>query len=153
MKTEQLTKACEKHYELEQELAFYKIDHKFDSLGKYPTHDYKESVKVIFLKLANNVYQHDFTNNFKTMFIFSYILQPHGAGDGLIGESPYIGKGRFKHQHPPSQPTGLTHMDIDRDMMEKMHDALDRELAEKQSAIDKGEYLNYDYTIIIQHES
>ena len=67
-----------------------------------------------------------------------------GAFDGLVGESPYIGKGRFKqHQRPslqpPTQQEGLTQMDIDRDMMEKMHDALDRELAEKQAAIDKGQ--------------
>ena len=33
-KTAELTKACEKHYELEQELAFYKIDHKFEALNK-----------------------------------------------------------------------------------------------------------------------
>jgi len=33
-KTAEVTKACEKHYALEQELAFYKIDHKFDSLTR-----------------------------------------------------------------------------------------------------------------------
>ncbi|XP_077986474.1 centriolin-like isoform X2 [Glandiceps talaboti] len=37
-KTSELNKACEKHYRLEQELAFYKIDAKFDSLGQYPTY-------------------------------------------------------------------------------------------------------------------
>ena len=37
-KTAELNKACEKHYQLEQELAFYKIDSKFDSLGKSPSH-------------------------------------------------------------------------------------------------------------------
>lgn len=36
-KTSELNKACEKHYQLEQELAFYKIDSKFDSLGKSPS--------------------------------------------------------------------------------------------------------------------
>jgi len=35
-KTAEVTKACEKHYALEQELAFYKIDHKFDSLSRPP---------------------------------------------------------------------------------------------------------------------
>jgi hypothetical protein len=35
-KTAELTRACEKHYELEQELAFYKIDHKFEELSKPP---------------------------------------------------------------------------------------------------------------------
>ena len=40
-KTGELNKACEKHYALEQELAFYKIDSKFDSLGlgPQPSHD------------------------------------------------------------------------------------------------------------------
>ena len=40
-KTAELNKACEKHYALEQELAFYKIDSKFDSLGlgPQPSHD------------------------------------------------------------------------------------------------------------------
>jgi len=35
-KSSEMTKACEKHYALEQELAFYKIDKKFDSLGQLP---------------------------------------------------------------------------------------------------------------------
>nr|KAG5703043.1 hypothetical protein BaRGS_016204 [Batillaria attramentaria] len=35
-KTSDLNKACEKHYQLEQELAFYKIDSKFQSLGEAP---------------------------------------------------------------------------------------------------------------------
>ncbi|XP_074654226.1 uncharacterized protein LOC141908208 isoform X2 [Tubulanus polymorphus] len=63
-KTSELTKACEKHYELEQELAFYKIDHKFESLGKPPERS------------------------------------PGDDGEdeegGLFGESPYLGRGRYK---------------------------------------------------------
>ena len=35
-KTAELAAACEKHYSLEQELAFFKIDAKFDSLGRPP---------------------------------------------------------------------------------------------------------------------
>ncbi|CAH1781508.1 unnamed protein product, partial [Owenia fusiformis] len=39
----ELTKACEKHYELEQELAFFKIDSKFGSLGQVPpTYDMED---------------------------------------------------------------------------------------------------------------
>ncbi|KAJ1146147.1 hypothetical protein NDU88_012429 [Pleurodeles waltl] len=34
-KTQELTRACQKQYELEQELAFYKIDAKFEPLGYY----------------------------------------------------------------------------------------------------------------------
>uniref|UniRef100_A0A1I8I5B7 Coiled-coil domain containing 166 n=1 Tax=Macrostomum lignano TaxID=282301 RepID=A0A1I8I5B7_9PLAT len=35
-KTEELAKASRKHYELEQELVFYKMDEKFSALGKPP---------------------------------------------------------------------------------------------------------------------
>ena len=45
-KTAELTKACEKHYELEQELAFYKIDHKFETLSKPKSLSPDEEVKA-----------------------------------------------------------------------------------------------------------
>ncbi|XP_061459570.1 centriolin isoform X2 [Rhineura floridana] len=54
----ELTRACQKQYELEQELAFYKIDAKFEPLGYYPAED----VEL----------------------------------DDVPGESPYIGKARYK---------------------------------------------------------
>ncbi|XP_065593258.1 centriolin [Cyrtonyx montezumae] len=57
-KTMELTRACQKQYELEQELAFYKIDAKFEPLSYFPSED---------------VELHD-----------------------LPGESPYIGKARYK---------------------------------------------------------
>ncbi|XP_027001490.2 centriolin isoform X2 [Tachysurus fulvidraco] len=38
-KTSELTRACQKQYELEQELAFHKIDAKFEPLPYYPNHD------------------------------------------------------------------------------------------------------------------
>ncbi|KAF7241045.1 Centriolin, partial [Varanus komodoensis] len=57
-KTVELTRACQKQYELEQELAFYKIDAKFEPLGYYPAED----VDL----------------------------------DDVPGESPYIGKARYK---------------------------------------------------------
>ncbi|XP_066466750.1 centriolin isoform X2 [Tiliqua scincoides] len=38
-KTVELTRACQKQYELEQELAFHKIDAKFEPLGYYPIED------------------------------------------------------------------------------------------------------------------
>ena len=43
-KTSELNKACEKHYALEQELAFYKIDSKFDSLGLGPQPSHEEVI-------------------------------------------------------------------------------------------------------------
>ncbi|KFW83737.1 Centriolin, partial [Manacus vitellinus] len=57
-KTVELTRACQKQYELEQELAFYKIDAKFEPLNYFPS----EEVEV----------------------------------DDVPGESPYIGKARYK---------------------------------------------------------
>lgn len=36
-KSAELSKACEKHYQLEQELAFYKLDAKFDEMWKVPS--------------------------------------------------------------------------------------------------------------------
>ncbi|XP_053530297.1 centriolin isoform X2 [Ictalurus punctatus] len=43
-KTTELTWACQKQYELEQELAFHKIDAKFDPLPFYPNHDQEGDV-------------------------------------------------------------------------------------------------------------
>ncbi|NXX46743.1 CNTRL protein, partial [Tricholaema leucomelas] len=57
-KTVELTRACQKQYELEQELAFYKIDAKFEPLNYFPSED----VEL----------------------------------DSVPGESPYIGKARYK---------------------------------------------------------
>ncbi|XP_074067789.1 centriolin isoform X2 [Macrotis lagotis] len=57
-KTMELTRACQKQYELEQELAFYKIDAKFEPLNYYPPE-------------------------------FAEIYD-------APGESPYIGKSRYK---------------------------------------------------------
>ncbi|XP_021269756.1 centriolin isoform X2 [Numida meleagris] len=57
-KTMELTRACQKQYELEQELAFYKIDAKFEPLSYFPPED----VEL----------------------------------DDVPGESPYIGKARYK---------------------------------------------------------
>ncbi|XP_062361623.1 centriolin-like [Cinclus cinclus] len=57
-KTVELTRACQKQYELEQELAFYKIDAKFEPLNYLPS----EEVEL----------------------------------DNVPGESPYIGKARYK---------------------------------------------------------
>ncbi|NWV55619.1 CNTRL protein, partial [Daphoenositta chrysoptera] len=57
-KTMELTRACQKQYELEQELAFYKIDAKFEPLNYFPS----EEVEL----------------------------------DNVPGESPYIGKARYK---------------------------------------------------------
>ncbi|XP_067662812.1 centriolin-like [Haliotis asinina] len=59
----ELNKACEKHYQLEQELAFYKIDSKFDSLSEVPR---------------------------------PQAMDDDEDDSGLLGESPYIGRARYK---------------------------------------------------------
>ncbi|KAH3778146.1 hypothetical protein DPMN_179599 [Dreissena polymorpha] len=54
-KTSELNKACEKHYQLEQELAFHKIDSKFDSLGRGPEHSLDEvrNTEIKHLEVCN----------------------------------------------------------------------------------------------------
>ncbi|XP_078324889.1 uncharacterized protein LOC111125942 isoform X3 [Crassostrea virginica] len=112
-KTAELNKACEKHYQLEQELAFYKIDSKFDSLGKSPSH-----------------YNTD------------------GDDSGGLGESPYIGRARYKanqyaregdlsgspqqHASVHSQPSPQRV-----EVMEKLNAQLESELAQKQDRVQK----------------
>lgn len=48
-KTVELTRACQKHYELEQELAFHKIDAKFEPLPFSPD---PVSLPVLFYRVA-----------------------------------------------------------------------------------------------------
>jgi hypothetical protein len=60
-KTKELNKACEKHYQLEQELAFYKIDSKFDSLGKSPPRFHNDVRKI----LHQNYWSMDISKSFE----------------------------------------------------------------------------------------
>ena len=46
-KTAELMAASQKHYELEQELAFYKIDHKFGALSQPPRMPTPDSGEVL----------------------------------------------------------------------------------------------------------
>ena len=48
-KTSELNRACEKHYQIEQDLAFHKIDSKFDSLGRGPEQSLDEVCIVLTL--------------------------------------------------------------------------------------------------------
>ncbi len=75
--------------------------------------------------------------------------------EGLIGESPYIGRGRFRpNEHsresmlPPGQSSPYMHGRspsgsgsgslMDSETRERMHVALDEELEEKRQAINNG---------------
>ncbi len=53
----------------------------------------------------------------------------------MIGESPYIGKGRFR-QDILARQRGQG--DAEMEDMRRQHDELDRELDEKRKAIEKG---------------
>lgn len=53
-KTTELTWACQKQYELEQELAFHKIDAKFDPLPFYPNH--VSFIKTYFIVIIDFKY-------------------------------------------------------------------------------------------------
>lgn len=49
----ELTRACQKQYELEQELAFHKIDAKFEPLPYYPdqvSHHYEQTISYSIRK-------------------------------------------------------------------------------------------------------
>ncbi|XP_056011092.1 centriolin-like isoform X6 [Ostrea edulis] len=112
-KTSELNKACEKHYQLEQELAFFKIDSKFDSLGKSPSSFHTE-----------------------------------GDDSGGLGESPYIGRARYKANQytrdsdlsgSPQQHPGVHSLPSPQraEVMERLHTQLDSELAKKQDRVQK----------------
>ena len=73
------------------------------------------------------------------MFIYLQSIE-----DGLIGESPYVGKGRFR-QEMLSRQRGQGDAEIQ--AMQRQHEELDRELEEKKLAIEKGKTLQLCHDI------
>uniref|UniRef100_A0A8D2MYU6 Centriolin n=1 Tax=Zonotrichia albicollis TaxID=44394 RepID=A0A8D2MYU6_ZONAL len=114
-KTVELTRACQKQYELEQELAFYKIDVKFEPLNYLPP----EEVEL----------------------------------DNVPGESPYIGKARYKRNmfiregyiSDPAQQLQLGKMQQEEDdscrkpQLESHLQSLDKILLEKEEKINTAQ--------------
>ncbi|XP_014382169.1 centriolin isoform X3 [Alligator sinensis] len=115
-KTVELTRACQKQYELEQELAFYKIDAKFEPLGYFPSED----VEL----------------------------------DDVPGESPYIGKARYKRNmytresyiSNKAQQIQVRKIEADEDdlhrnqeLKSQLHQTLDRELEDKEKKIQEAQ--------------
>ncbi|KAM9324252.1 centriolin [Gastrophryne carolinensis] len=115
-KTLELTRACQKQYELEQELAFYKIDAKFEPMG--------------------------------------YLTSEDMDAEDAPGESPYIGKARYKRNlythesfipsHAQQIEAGTIEMDGDeliknQQIRARIHTALDIDLNEKQKNISAAE--------------
>ncbi|KAM5145706.1 centriolin [Mantella aurantiaca] len=111
-KTLELTRACQKQYELEQELAFYKIDAKFEPLG--------------------------------------YLTTEEIDAEETPGESPYIGKARYKRNlyaqesfvpdHAQHIQMGKIKMDGDdqiknQQIRARIHTTLDVDLNEKEKNI------------------
>uniref|UniRef100_A0A8B9TF39 Centriolin n=1 Tax=Anas platyrhynchos TaxID=8839 RepID=A0A8B9TF39_ANAPL len=123
-KTMELTRACQKQYELEQELAFYKIDAKFEPLSYFPSED---------IEL-----------------------------DNVPGESPYIGKARYKRnmflregyiankaQQIESGKMQLDEDDLCRKSQLKLQfQTLDEQLEDKEKKINSGKsFIFYEIKI------
>ncbi|KAM9117352.1 centriolin isoform 2-T3 [Pangshura tecta] len=115
-KTMELTRACQKQYELEQELAFYKIDAKFEPLSYFPP----ENVEL----------------------------------DDVPGESPYIGKARYKRNMyigkgyiaNKAQQIQVGKIELDEEDLHrnqqlklKLHQTLDVQLEDKEKKIQAAE--------------
>nr|XP_014427854.1 centriolin isoform X2 [Pelodiscus sinensis] len=115
-KTMELTRACQKQYELEQELAFYKIDAKFEPLSYFPPED----VEL----------------------------------DDVPGESPYIGKARYKrnmyigkvHIANKAQQIQIGKIELDEEDLHRnqqlkinLHQTLDVQLVDKEKKIQDAE--------------
>ncbi|XP_068105155.1 centriolin isoform X2 [Hyperolius riggenbachi] len=115
-KTLELTRACQKQYELEQELAFYKIDAKFEPLG--------------------------------------YMTSEEVDTEEGPGESPYIGKARYKRNlyaqegfiPDPRQHVQVGKIEVDGDdqiknqqIRARIHTTLDVDLNEKEKNIQAAE--------------
>ncbi|XP_053328761.1 centriolin isoform X2 [Spea bombifrons] len=111
-KTLELTRACQKQYELEQELAFYKIDAKFEPMG--------------------------------------YTSPENVEAEDAPGESPYIGKARYKRNlyaqegfiadHAQQLQTGKMELDGDdqirnEQIRARIHTTLDVDLDDKEKNI------------------
>ncbi|XP_035411382.1 centriolin isoform X1 [Cygnus atratus] len=114
-KTKELTRACQKQYELEQELAFYKIDAKFEPLSYFPSED---------IEL-----------------------------DNVPGESPYIGKARYKRNmfiregyianKAQQMESGKMQLDEDdlcrKSQLKLQFQTLDEQLEEKEKKINSAQ--------------
>ncbi|XP_066436397.1 centriolin isoform X2 [Eleutherodactylus coqui] len=115
-KTLELTRACQKQYELEQELAFYKIDAKFEPMA--------------------------------------YLTSEEVDAEDVPGESPYIGKARYKRNLYAQEsyiPDRAQHMQVgkinldpddqikNQQIRARIHTTLDVDLNEKERNIRAAE--------------
>ncbi|XP_067868451.1 centriolin [Heterodontus francisci] len=114
-KTAELTRACHKQYQLEQELAFYKIDAKFEPLHHFPTADFEleeipnESPYIGKARYKRNLYIQE-----------EHITNPV--------QRINVGKIQFDEEDPGKN-----------EVRAKLHQALDVQLEDKEKKIQKAE--------------
>ena len=89
-----------KHIELEHNLAFYKIDHKFDCFA----HDSKDNNSISSLELVSFLFLCFILIDYKRLYFQSM------DSSSTFGESPYYGKAFFK-QNLISLPYALSEKD------------------------------------------
>ncbi|KAM9256911.1 centriolin isoform 2-T2 [Cariama cristata] len=128
-KTVELTRACQKQYELEQELAFYKIDAKFEPLNYFPSEDVElDNVPSESPYIGKARYK-------RNMFIReSYIAnkaQQMEIGEMQLDEDDFYRKHQLKLQ--------LQNLDELLEGKEKKIQSAQRRLEELQSAIGNAE--------------
>lgn len=144
---------------MEQELAFYKLDAKFEHLGMLPLPEGVEvwqARKVLWPKRCLCLQSFS-----KVTVSDSFLNFPLKFGDGEEDESPYIGKARFKpnkfarktdimsgEQHAQmttlhSRPSDK-YDDQNKQVQQEIHDALVQDLEDKERAIKQGLYFKPD---------
>uniref|UniRef100_UPI00398E464C centriolin isoform X2 n=1 Tax=Pristiophorus japonicus TaxID=55135 RepID=UPI00398E464C len=115
-KTAELTRSCHKQYQLEQELAFYKIDAKFEPLHHFPTEKFEfedlpnESPYIGKARYKRNL----------------YIQEEHIADPAQLGK---VGKIQFDEDDQAKNE----------EMRAKRHQALDIQLEDKEKKIQQAE--------------
>ncbi|XP_077870309.1 centriolin-like [Saccoglossus kowalevskii] len=117
-KTSELTKACQKHYRLEQELAFYKIDAKFESLGQFP-------------QLSQSGDEGGLEES-------PYIGKARYKRSGTAGEKFLLNKAqpvtvqKLNYDEPDANP-------MNQQIKDRIHQALDNQLVDKEQNIGKAQ--------------
>ncbi|XP_078082504.1 centriolin [Mustelus asterias] len=115
-KTAELTRACHKQYQLEQELAFYKIDAKFEPLHHFPAANFaleeipNESPYIGKARYKRNLYTQE-----------EHIVDP--VQHGKVGKIQFDEDDQGKNE----------------EVRAKLHQALDVQLEDKERKIQKAE--------------
>ncbi|XP_072014861.1 centriolin-like [Amphiura filiformis] len=126
-KTAELTKACQKQYKLEQELAFHKIDAKFEPLGYFPdTLEIEEGGTEESAYLGRASYK-------RNQYAGQHFVLPGAQGKTTT---------RMGGDH-----TDTRNGRPDPQIQQQMHGVLDDQLASKQKQIAKGKHWTIPFKI------